>query len=450
MPRERSTYICQGCGYQSPKWLGRCPDCGAWASLVEEAPPAAPQAQGPRRAEPVALGAVCGSAVPRAGTGSAELDRVLGGGLVRGSVVLIAGEPGIGKSTLLMQLSGALQGPVLYVCAEESPEQVGLRAQRLGINGPSVLLYGENLLEAVLQEAQKRAPQCLVVDSVQSIYTAQLSSAPGAVGQVRECAARLMQFAKLTGVVVLLVGHVTKEGLVAGPRVLEHIVDVVLYFEGPKAHPYRVLRAVKNRFGSTNEIGVFEMTEQGLLEVQNPSELFLSERPQGASGSVVAASLEGTRPLLVELQALVSQSPFSTPRRSALGLELQRVNLLLAVLEKAEGLRLLGMDVFLNVVGGLRLQEPAIDLAVLAAVVSSFRDRPVEPDWVVFGEVGLSGEVRAVGQAEARLREAAKVGFRRALLPWGNHQRLKGRTPEAIELHPVKGLREALQVLALS
>jgi len=424
---RRSAFVCQQCAHAAPRWLGQCPGCGAWNSLVEEAL-AAPRPRGARAATapgatPQPLAAVSAGQALRRTTGLGELDRVLGGGLVAGSVVLVGGDPGIGKSTLALQACGALarQGvPVLYVAGEESPEQVRLRADRLGMAEAGVLVVAETAAEAVADAIEAVRPAAVVIDSIQTLHTAALGSAPGSVGQVRESAALLVARAKASRVACFLVGHVTKEGTLAGPRVLEHLVDTVLYFEGDAGHALRILRAVKNRFGSTNEVAVFEMGERGLAEVPNPSAAFLAERPRGAAGSAVLATLEGSRPVLVEIQALVSRSTLAMPRRTAIGLDGGRVALLLAVLEKRMRLVLHDQDVFLNVAGGLRVEEPAADLAVVAAVASSARGRPLPADVVVWGEVGLTGEVRAVGRADARLREAARQGFRRCILPAGS------------------------------
>lgn len=355
----------------------------------------------------------------RTTTGINELDRVLGGGVVDGSVILVGGDPGIGKSTLLMQAASNLsvKGKVLYVSGEESPEQIKLRAGRLQINTEDILLLPETNLEGILNAITDINPAVVIVDSIQTIFTEEIPSAPGSVGQVRECAARLTSFAKKTSTPLFIIGHVTKEGAIAGPRVLEHIVDTVLYFEGDRGHSYRILRTVKNRFGSTNEIGVFEMTEAGLTEVNNPSGLFLSERPSDATGSVVISCIEGTRPILIELQALVSPTTFGMPRRTCMGVDFNRVNLLIAVLEKIGGLHLGGMDVFVNVVGGLKIIEPAVDLGIVGAIVSSLREIHIDPKTIVFGEIGLSGEIRAVSQVDARLKEAAKVGFKKVVMP---------------------------------
>jgi DNA repair protein RadA/Sms len=387
----------------------------------------------------------------RRSTGLGELDRVLGGGLVAGSVVLIGGDPGIGKSTLTIQACAALAGQglrVLYVAGEESPEQVRLRAERLGLGAAEVLILPETNVEAVLEQLGALRPAAVVVDSIQTMHTATLGSAPGSVGQVRESAALLTSHAKASGIACILIGHVTKEGALAGPRVLEHLVDTVLYFEGDGAHALRILRAVKNRFGSTNEVGVFEMGEGGLVEVQNPSAAFLAERPAGAPGSAVLATLEGSRPVLVEIQALVSRSGLAMPRRTAIGTDPGRVALLLAVLEKRCRMQLYDQDVFLNVAGGLRVDEPAADLAVVAAVASSLRGRPLPDDVVCWGEVGLTGEVRSVARADARVREAARQGFRRCVLPAGNVSGL--RPTDGLRTHGVATLVQLFDILELA
>ena len=427
-PRERSTYRCQQCGFASPK-PGTCPDCkrstGELVALVEER--AAP-GEGPRRglapsSRPRPIRDVAMDDTVRRGTGIGELDRVLGGGVVPGSLVLIGGDPGIGKSTLLLQAARALAEaapPVLYVSAEESAAQVKLRAERMGVAADGLLLWSEGDLGAVQAAVDDLKPRTLVIDSIQTVFLPDLESAPGSVAQVRECGARLMNLAKGAGVATFVVGHVTKEGAIAGPRVLEHLVDTVLYFEGERHHAYRVLRAVKNRFGSTNEIGVFQMADHGLMEVTNPSGLFLAERPRDVPGSVIVSSLEGTRPLLLELQALVSPASFGTPRRTVLGVDYNRACLLLAVLEKRGGMPLGSQDVFVNVAGGGRVTEPAADLGVVIAAASSYMDRPARGDVVVMGEVGLTGEIRAVTGVEARVKEAAALGFGEAVVPRSN------------------------------
>jgi DNA repair protein RadA/Sms len=429
--RQGSVYRCQACGFQAAKWHGRCPDCGEFNTLIEERAAggrvAGGGAFGGRRtagglpaAPPVRLADVTPGGAARLQTGIAELDAVLGGGVVTGSLILIGGDPGIGKSTLLLQASCALAkavGPVLYVSGEESAAQVKLRADRLGLDAAALFVLAETDLSAIEAQVAAVRPRAVVIDSIQTVYLPDLESAPGSVSQVRECGGRLMTLAKTSGMAVFLVGHVTKEGALAGPRVLEHLVDTVLYFEGERHAAFRVLRAVKNRFGSTNEIGVFEMTDGGLREVANPSASFLAERPRGAPGSVIVAALEGTRPLLLELQALVTPAHFGTPRRTVLGADYNRVCLLLAILEKRAGIPLQNQDVFVNVAGGVRCVEPAADLGLALAAASSFTERPLAPDVVLLGEVGLTGEVRAVGGLEPRLREAAALGFGTAIVP---------------------------------
>ncbi len=449
MAKPKTHFTCQSCGYQAAKWLGRCSDCGTWGSLVEEAEvndahsrPAWGAASG--QSKPLLLKDVSSAAEARRATGIAELDRVLGGGVVQGSLVLIGGDPGIGKSTLLLMAVDKLarDRPALYVSGEESLKQTKMRADRLHVDAPELHLYAETDLDKVLGASEKLAPGALIVDSIQTMYLNDLGSAPGSVSQVRECAGRLMAYAKKTGVPTFIVGHVTKEGSIAGPRVLEHMVDTVLYFEGERGHPFRLLRAHKNRFGSTNEIGVFEMKGAGLVEVPDPSALFLSERPQHASGSVVTSTLNGTRPILVEVQALVAPTGYGTARRTAMGVDTNRVALLAAVLEKKEDVQLVGCDIFVNVAGGMELSEPASDLAVCVALVSSLRNRPLDPQTLVLGEVGLAGEVRAVAQIEPRLAEAEKMGFRRVLLPAGSKKRLE--SSKKLELVGVETLGQAL------
>jgi len=450
----RSVYACTACGAQSSKWVGQCPDCGAWNTLQESV--AAPASAGGRfaghsgggeAATVRVLADVSGGQEVRLPTGLDELDRVLGGGLVAGSVVLIGGDPGIGKSTLLLQALASLsrQVPALYVSGEESAEQVSLRARRLGLSGDRLRLLTETAVERILAHAANERPRVMVVDSIQTIYTELLQSAPGAVAQVRESAAQLVRHAKRTDTAVFLVGHVTKEGALAGPRVLEHMVDTVLYFEGEVGGQFRLIRAIKNRFGAVNELGVFAMTDRGLKPVSNPSAIFLSRHDELVSGSGILVTREGTRPLLVEVQALVDQSPLANPRRVALGLEQNRLAMLLAVLHRHGGVAMHDQDVYVNVVGGVRVTETAADLPTLLAVLSSFRDRPLPRDLVAFGEIGLAGEVRPVPSGLDRLREAAKHGFRRALVPHANAPK---RGIEGLEVLPVRRLAEALEVLA--
>jgi DNA repair protein RadA/Sms len=451
MAKTRSLYQCRQCGASSPKWAGQCPDCGAWNVLEEVA--AAPSRgrfagyAGDAAGNPVqTLGALEPEEQPRAATGIGELDRVLGGGLVAGSVVLLGGDPGVGKSTLLLQTLTGLAGgrDCLYVSGEESPRQVALRARRLSLEGAHLRLLAETGVEQILGAARREQPRVMVVDSIQTLYTEQLQSAPGSVSQVRESAAQLVRFAKQVGTSVFLVGHVTKEGALAGPRVLEHMVDTVLYFEGEPGSPYRLVRAIKNRFGAVNELGVFAMTEQGLREVKNPSAIFLSRHGGPVPGSLIMVTREGTRPLLVEVQALVDASPLSNPRRVTLGLEQNRLSMLLAVLHRHGGVAMFDQDVFVNVVGGVRITETAADLPVLLAVLSSYRDRPLATDLVAFGEVGLAGEIRPVPNGQERLREAAKHGFARAVVPKANAPKKAG---PGLEIVAVERLAEALEAV---
>ncbi len=449
--RERTVYRCQTCGFATGK-PGTCPDCmraGSVVPLVEERPT---PSRGGRRAgmslgRPRPLGDIQSDRTDRVRTGIGELDRVLGGGVVAGSLVLIGGDPGVGKSTMLLAAAQALAvatPPVLYVSAEESAAQVKMRAERLGVNAEGLLFWAETDLGAVQAQLDDVKPRALIVDSIQTVFLPDLESAPGSVAQVRECGGRLLTIAKGRGIATFLVGHVTKDGSLAGPRVLEHLVDTVLYFEGENHHAYRVLRAVKNRFGSTNEIGVFQMGERGLVEVKNPSGFFLAERPKDAPGSVIVSSLEGTRPVLLELQALVSRASFGTPRRTVLGADYNRVCLLLAVLEKRAGVPLGSQDVFVNVAGGGRVSEPAADLGIVIAAASSYMDRPVRDDVVIIGEVGLTGEIRAVSQVDARLREAAQLGFTRAVVPVGA---LADRQRAPLDVVEVRTLPEAIEAL---
>ncbi|MFN0063624.1 MAG: DNA repair protein RadA [Myxococcaceae bacterium] len=451
MARPKSHFACQACGAQAPKWLGKCPDCGGWNTMAEEV------AEDPSRrptmgnapgasSKPVALSDVPTDAEARRRTGIHELDRVLGGGVVAGSLVLLGGDPGIGKSTLLLSAMARLSasGPVLYVSGEESLRQTKLRADRLEISAPKLHLLAETDANVILATAEDMKPTALVVDSIQTLFLPELQSAPGSVTQVREVAGRLMLFAKRSGVPTFLVGHVTKDGAIAGPRVLEHLVDTVLYFEGERGHSFRILRAHKNRFGSTDEVGVFEMKGAGLEEVLDPSALFLAERPNGQSGSAVTAALSGSRPLLVEVQALVAPASYGTGRRTAIGVDGNRVALLAAVLEKKAGLAILGCDIFVNVAGGMQLTEPGVDLALCAALASSLRNKAIDPHTLVLGEVGLAGELRAVTQLESRLNEAHKRGFRRALVPQVSLPRL-GKV--GLTLVPAEDLSTALNEL---
>ncbi len=439
--KRKVRFTCQQCGQESLKWMGRCPGCGEWNTMVEEGSgPSAVSLPG-ALVPPVAVTEVQGGELRRSLTGIRELDRVLGGGVVPGSVVLVGGDPGIGKSTLLLQAANqvSMNGPVLYITGEESVEQVRLRAERLGTLSPRLYLMAETSVEAAILFIRDMCPLLVIIDSIQTMFLPELSAAPGSVGQVRECAARLVRVAKVDQIPVVLVGHVTKDGALAGPRVLEHMVDTVLYFEGDRHHAFRILRSVKNRFGATNEIGVFEMAAAGLQEVANPSQLFLQQRPRGAAGSVVVMSLEGTRPVLLEVQALVSGSGYANPRRLATGLDWNRALLMIAVLDRRGGFSLAQSDVFLNVAGGVRAEEPALDLGICLAIASSHRNRPLPVDMVVAGEVGLAGEVRAVTQLETRLKEAAKLGFRRAIVP-----QQQGLPDVDMELAAAGTLEEAL------
>lgn len=450
MARPKIKFCCQECGYESAKWLGKCPGCQAWNSMVEETETVV-KTQGftsssnMTKEKPVSIINIESGQEPRILTSNRELNRVLGGGVVPGSLILVGGDPGIGKSTLLLQTSHALTKnnlKVLYISGEESAKQTKLRADRLGAVTEQLFVLCETNFEHISAAIDEINPDFLVIDSIQTVYHPAISSAPGSVSQVRECTAHFMRIAKGRGIATVLVGHVTKEGAIAGPRLLEHMVDCVLYFEGERHHTYRLLRAVKNRFGSTNEIGIFEMTEAGLIEVSNPSELFLSERPVGSSGSAVAASMEGTRPVLVELQALVASTNFPSPRRMSTGVDHNRLALIIAVLEKRIGMMLQNQDVYLNVAGGVKLDEPAVDLAIAVSIASSFRDQPVEPSVVVFGEIGLTGEVRGVSRIDQRVKEAQKLGFQRVIMP---KKSLKGWTPpESMEIVGVSTVSEAL------
>ncbi|MCZ6675901.1 MAG: DNA repair protein RadA [Candidatus Poribacteria bacterium] len=451
MAKEHRQFVCQGCGYSSIKWLGRCPECEQWntfAEEIEEVASAQHWLTGQSAGKPEPITQITASESDRLLTGIGEFDRVLGGGFVPGSVVLIGGDPGIGKSTILLQASDALSriyGTVLYVSGEESVTQTKLRADRLGITSDSLYVLCENNLDLIEAHITRLNPYVVIIDSIQTAYLPGLQSAPGSVTQVRESAAQFVVIAKSKNIPIILVGHVTKEGNLAGPRILEHMVDTVLYFEGERQHVYRVLRAVKNRFGSTNEIGIFEMLSHGLAEVKNPSELFISERQENTAGSVVVSSIEGTRPLLLELQALVAPAIFGIPRNMATGVDRYRIALLIAVLHKRVGLDISDSDVFVNITGGMRIDEPGIDLGTIIAITSSHRDIAIDPRTVIIGEVGLGGEVRAVTQIEKRLLEAAKLGFNRAIFPESNRKGLELK--EEIELIGVEDLYGALSAL---
>jgi DNA repair protein RadA/Sms len=452
MAEPKLIYRCQQCGYISPKWMGKCPECRSWDSFCEEVAPGGARKLVSKLAKtlsthPVSLDEIQSDGEMRFHTGIGEWDRVLGGGLTKGSVVLLAGDPGIGKSTLLLQALSRMtrDGPVLYVSGEESPQQLKSRAQRLGLSSRDLFIFSETSLEAVLDEIEKNPPLVVAVDSIQTMYARLLDVAPGSISQVRECASRLMRTGKEGGISIFVIGHVTKEGAIAGPRALEHLVDTVLYLEGDRTHTFRLLRAVKNRYGSTNEVGIFEMKESGLEEVSNPSQLLLAERPKGVSGSVVACSVEGTRPILVELQALVSSTGWMQPRRTSMGVDTNRLSLLLAVLEKKLGFNFAQQDVFINVAGGVRLVEPAADLAMTTALMSSYLDRPLPQDLVVWGEVGLAGEVRGVGHSALRVAEASKLGFGACLMPRSNSERLSQEMDA--RFIGVRSLQEVLQIV---
>nr|WP_320010956.1 DNA repair protein RadA [uncultured Desulfobulbus sp.] len=447
--KQQHIFVCSQCGYESRKWLGRCPDCGSWDSLGEQQPKS-PARPGRKAATAQPLTQAVAEEQARLLTQIKEMDRVLGGGIVPGSLVLIGGDPGIGKSTLILQLLASLAQqscPTLYVTGEESARQIRMRADRLHIHESAIAVSTENCVEAIIDLATQTRPALLAVDSIQTVYSEEISSAPGSVTQVRESTARLLRLAKENHIPILLVGHVTKDGAIAGPRVLEHMVDTVLYFEGDRGQVFRILRTVKNRFGSTNEIGVFEMKESGLAEVDNPSALFLAERPVNVPGSVVMPSVEGTRPILVEVQALVSRSSLGTARRTAIGADPQRLALLTAVLEKKLGVTLFDHDIFLNVAGGVRIVEPALDLGIIAALLSSFFERPLDPSTVLCGEVGLAGEVRAVGQMELRLREASRLGFTTFLMPESSSKQLQQKDNNDIQIVPVRTVSELAERL---
>lgn len=454
MAKQPATiFVCQNCGHQSRKWVGQCPDCSEWNSLVEERfrPTSAPSAgplRGFREATPVAYTEIESQDDARVSSGIDEFDRVLGGGIVAGSLILIGGAPGIGKSTIVIQMADKLcrnGTKVLYVSGEESERQIKMRGERLGISAEKLFLLPETNLLAILAETERLGPDFLIIDSIQTMYTERIESAPGSVSQVREAAGQLMLFAKQTATPVFITGHVTKEGSIAGPKALEHIVDTVLYFEGDRHHNHRIIRATKNRFGAANEIGVFEMTNSGLIPVGNPSELFLQERPEGATGSVVTVCMEGTRPILVEVQALVSGTKFGSGRRMAQGFDHNRTSLLIAVLEKRLGFQLAGDDVYINIAGGIEVDEPAADLGIAAAIASSFRNVQVPPDTALFGEVGLTGEVRGVLQAQTRAREAQTLGFKKLILPESNKKGLEKML--GIRVVGVRNLEETMNEL---
>ncbi len=452
---KKSVFFCQECGYESAKWMGQCPACKSWNTMVEEQisikkTATVGTAKNRTKTEPVALSKIKLGEDERISTGIGELDRVLGGGIVQGGLMLVGGDPGIGKSTLLLQLCQKLSArdmKVLYVSGEESLRQIKMRAERIGEFTDSLKLLCETDIGHIIDCIEKEEPKLVIIDSIQTMYTEEANSSPGSVSQVREITGTLLKLAKSTGIPIFIIGHVTKEGNVAGPRVLEHMVDTVLYFEGDRHASYRILRAVKNRFGSTNEIGVFEMQSSGLTEVSNPSEYMLDGRPDNASGSVVACSMEGSRPIMIEIQALVCRTNFGFPRRTANGTDYTRVNLLMAVLEKRGRMNLSNSDAYINITGGIRMTEPAVDLGIVTAIISSFKDRPVDNRTVVFGEVGLSGEIRSVSMASQRVKEAAKLGFKRVILPKSCMRSVKGEKFEDVELIYVSDIKEMIDII---
>ena len=452
MPKVKSVFVCQECGYESPGWLGKCPACLHWNTFVEERQenPAKSHSGPAIPIKPVNLDEIRAGSEDRNPTGMKELDRVLGGGIVKGSLILVGGDPGIGKSTFLLQLCKSIGAvsKILYISGEESAGQIKLRANRLKVKRSDLIIASASNYESIAASMESEKPGLVIIDSIQTMYTDAVASAPGSVSQVREVTASLMKLAKKNGITVIIVGHVTKEGAIAGPRVLEHMVDTVLYFEGERHLSFRILRAVKNRFGSTNEIGVFEMRDTGLAEISNPSETMLSGRSENVPGSVVVSSVEGTRPMLIEIQSLVCATNFGVPRRMATGLDYNRLVMLMAVLEKRVGLTLYNFDAYVNVVGGIRIEEPACDLGIAAAVASSFRNAPVDPGCVLVGEIGLTGEVRAVGQIVKRISEAARLGFKSIVIPGANMKAAGQEKPAGgIEIIPVMNIRDALDIV---
>jgi len=454
MSKTVTKYICQNCGYSSVRWLGKCPECSNWNTFVEEIVFSDKRKTNKGKKDAALLQLSNLAKVSdidvredkRLTTSIGELDRVLGGGIVAGSVILVGGDPGIGKSTLMMQLSDKIKNStILYVSGEESQKQIKLRCERLGFEHDDFYILSETSLEIIAAVIDKLEPDVVIVDSIQTIYRGELESSPGSVSQLRESTAAIIQIAKAKNISFFLIGHITKEGVIAGPKVLEHMVDTVLQFEGERTHAYRILRAIKNRFGSTNEIGIFEMTGAGLLEVKNPSEVFLSQRNSGISGSTVSASIEGTRPILIEVQALVSSSGYSVPQRTATGFDYKRLAILLAVLEKKIGLHLSKFDVFVNIAGGIKIDEPSIDLAAAMSICSSFKDTSMEPELIVLGEVGLSGEIRTISFIDRRIQEAVKLGFKKIVLPKGNMKNLKANG--ILELIPVETIQDAVRLI---
>ena len=450
--KAKTVFVCNECGYESAKWMGKCPACNSWNTFVEEK--ISTKIENGKRDKkiqetPKPLNSYIGQDAKRISTGYDELDRVLGGGLVKGSLVLVGGEPGIGKSTLILQICNKIkgEGKVLYVSGEESAEQIKLRADRLDINNDDILFLGETDIDIIDENIEALNPKLVIIDSMQTMYSEEISSAPGSVSQVREITSRIMKICKSKKITTIIIGHVTKDGNIAGPRVLEHMVDTVLYIEGERYFSYRMVRGVKNRFGSTNEVGMFEMQEKGMVEITNPSSILISEREENPSGSIVVATIEGTRPLLVELQALVTQSVFGLPRRTANGIDYNRLTLLVAVMEKKANFMLGNQDVYLNVVGGLRLNEPALDLGVILATASSFKNISIPKDVVALGEVGLTGEVRTINMIEKRLKEAERLGFKRCIIPENNKKLLK--ESYKLDIIGVKNINEAMKAIGL-
>jgi DNA repair protein RadA/Sms len=453
MAKSKSVFVCQDCGYESNGWLGKCPACNNWNTFTEEIQSTSTNSKKESilfDVKPVNINDIQIESEERYLTGIKEMDRVLGGGIVKGSLVLVGGDPGIGKSTLILQIcdSVKINSKVIYISGEESIKQIKIRADRLGVKNPNLLMVSETNFKAVQALSEKENPALIIVDSIQTMFNEELSSAPGSVSQVREITAGLMRIAKTKNIAIFIVGHVTKEGALAGPRVLEHMVDTVLYFEGERHLSYRILRAVKNRFGSTNEIGIFEMKDVGLIEVENPSKLMISGRKESVPGSVIVSSLEGTRPMLIEIQALVCPTNFGMPRRMATGVDYNRITMLMAVLEKRVGMQLHNYDAYVNVVGGLKIDEPACDLGVVAAIASSFRNRPIDISTVLIGEVGLTGEVRAINQIDKRVIEAARIGFKSCIVPAGNIKTVEQiKELKDINIKPVENVVEALSIL---
>ena len=453
MPKQKSVFVCQDCGYESNGWLGKCPACNNWNTFTEEVQDTSGSSKKKNvlfDVKPVNINDIEIDSEERYLTGIKEMDRVLGGGIVKGSLVLVGGDPGIGKSTLILQICDTVRidSKIIYISGEESIKQIKIRADRLGVRNPNLLMVSETNFKAIQVISERENPALIIVDSIQTMFNEELSSAPGSVSQVREITAGLMRIAKNSNIAIFIVGHVTKEGALAGPRVLEHMVDTVLYFEGERHLSYRILRAVKNRFGSTNEIGIFEMKDVGLIEVENPSMLMISDRKESVPGSVIVSSLEGTRPMLIEIQALVCPTNFGMPRRMATGIDYNRITLLMAVLEKRVGMQLHNYDAYVNVVGGLKIDEPACDLGVVVAIASSFRNKPVDMSTVLIGEVGLTGEVRAINQIEKRVIEAARMGFKSCVVPAGNIKAIKQvKELKEINIKPVENVVEALGIL---